>query len=656
MTKETDIKRMKELVSMLSDASRAYYQESREIMSNLEYDALYDELVILEERTGTTLAGSPTQNVGYEVLSSLPKQEHEKPMLSLGKTKSVDELVAWVSDKQALLSWKLDGLTIVLTYRDGELVQALTRGNGYIGEVITSNARTFANLPLRIPYRGELILRGEAVIKYSDFEKINASISDVDAKYKNPRNLCSGSVRQLDSSITKKRNVNFYAFNLVSADGVDFKNSRKAQYEWLSSQGFDVVEYVCVTSSTIADEVQGFSEKIKTFDIPSDGLVLVYDDIEYGASLGATAKYPRDSIAFKWSDEQATTVLKYIEWSPSRTGLINPVAVFEPVELEGTVVTRASVHNVSILKQLELSSGDEITVYKANMIIPQIAENLSRSGHVDIPDTCPACGRPTTIKKETDVETLYCTNIDCPAKQLGRFCLMVSRDALNIDNLSEMTLEKFIGAGYIHQMADIFDLPEHFDEISQMEGFGEKSCKNLGEALERARHTTFARVVYSLGITGIGLANAKMLQTHFAGDIERLGVATAEELEHIEGIGPILAQNIKSYFSDEKRLAELDALLSKLDIERVETSSDDTSDKPLVGKIFVITGDVHHFANRRAIQDKIEELGGKATGSVSAKTSYLINNDISSVSGKNKKAKELGVPIISEEDFLEMIK
>ena len=645
------IKRMKELIPLLSEAAKAYYQESREIMSNFEYDRLYDELLKLEQETGTVFAGSPTQKVGYEVLSELPKERHERPMLSLNKTKSVDELREWLGGQTGLLSWKMDGLTVVLTYEDGVLAKAVTRGNGEIGEVITPNARTFINIPTTIPYKGQLILRGEAVISYSDFEKLNDSIADVDAKYKNPRNLCSGSVRQLNSGITASRNVRFMAFALVRADGVDFKNSRKEQFLWLSRLGFETVEFVEVTAETLSGAVHGFAEKIEHYDIPSDGLVLLYDDIAYGQSLGRTAKFPRDSIAFKWADEIQETTLSYIEWSASRTGLINPVAVFEPVELEGTTVSRASVHNISIMEGLELGAGDRITVYKANMIIPQIADDLTRSGVRDIPKICPVCGGKTEIRSLNDVKSLYCTNPECQAKKIKSFDLFVSRDALNIDGLSEMTLEKFIAAGFIHEFDDIFHLDRHRDAIVTMEGFGEKSYENLIEAAKTASHTTLPRLSFGLGIAGIGLANAKVICRHFDFDLDAMRKADAEELCAIDGIGGVLADAWVTYFKNDKNNEILDHLLADLTFANEARSEEQT----LVGKTFVITGSVEHFANRKELQEKIESLGGKASGSVSAKTSYLINNDVTSNSSKNKKARELGIPILSEEDFLRMI-
>lgn len=646
------ISRMKELVSVLTDAGKAYYQESREIMSNFEYDKLYDELLALEKETGVILSKSPTQKVGYQVLSELPKETHESPMLSLDKTKSTDGLIEWLGEQKGILSWKMDGLTVVLTYNHGTLTKAVTRGNGEIGEVITSNARVFSNVPLNISHQGELVLRGEAVIKYSDFARINEEIEDVDARYKNPRNLCSGSVRQLNNQITAERNVNFIGFSLVTAEGVDFENSREKQFEWLKKQGFDVVDYKVVTKDTLPEAVQEFAEAVADYDVPSDGLVLLFDDISYGESLGRTSKFPRNSIAFKWADEIRETRLREIEWSPSRTGLINPVAIFEPVELEGTTVSRASVHNLSIMEALALGEGDEITVYKANMIIPQIADNLTRSGTVHIPESCPVCGGETEIRKVNDVKSLYCTNPGCQAKRVKGFALFVSRDALNIDGLSEATLEKFIGAGFIREFADIFHLQDHEEAITEMEGFGKKSYDNLIQAIENASHTTLPRVIYSLGIAGIGLANAKMLCREFKYDFEKMRHAEEEELTLVDGIGTVLAGAWISYFKDEENNRAVDRLLKELTIEQeAELEEGGIFD----GLVFVITGSVNHYENRKELQEVIEAHGGKATGSVTKKTNYLINNEKASNSSKNKKAKELGVPIISEEEFIKML-
>ena len=643
-------KRMKELVRLLNQAAKAYYQEDREIMSNFEYDKLYDELEALETETGVTLAGSPTVSVGYEALEELPKEAHETPMLSLDKTKDVEALRDFVGDQKTLLSWKLDGLTIVLTYGDGKLQKAVTRGNGVVGEVITNNARVFKNIPLQISFKGELVLRGEAIITYSDFEKINEEIEDVDARYKNPRNLCSGSVRQLNNEITARRNVHFYAFSLVRAQGVDFQNSREKQFQWLRDQGFDVVEYRMVTRDTLDKAMDYFAGQVAKNDFPSDGLVALYDDIAYGDSLGSTAKFPRNSYAFKWKDETRETTLKEIEWSPSRTGLINPVAIFEPVELEGTTVSRASVHNISIMKELQLGIGDRIQVYKANMIIPQIAENLTRSGKLEIPDTCPVCGKEARVVKTNEVESLYCMNPDCQAKKIKSFTLFVSRDAMNIDGLSEATLEKFILKGFIKDFGDIFEIGKFREEIVEMDGFGEKSFDNLMASLEKARHTTLPRLLYSLGIANIGLANAKMICKEFHYDLEKMVQATAEEISSIEGIGPVIAKTYTEYFSDEENMRKFRHLLSHLELEEVKQESRLTLD----GKQFVITGSVNHFANRAELKEYIEQRGGKVTGSVTSKTDYLINNDATSNSSKNKKARELEIPILSEEDFLHM--
>ena len=646
------IERINELVKKLNEASKAYYQDASEIMTNYEYDALYDELAALEKETGVVLASSPTVNVGYEVLTELPKERHEKPMLSLDKTKDVQALKEWVGSHETMLSWKLDGLTIVLTYENGKLSKAVTRGNGEVGEVITNNAKVFKNVPLSIAHQGELVLRGEAVITYSDFEKINADIEDVDAKYKNPRNLCSGSVRQLNNEITAKRNVNFFAFSLVKAEAVDFENSRKKEMRWLKSQGFDVVEYRMVTAENLEEQVKWFATQIESNDFPSDGLVLTYDDIAYGESLGRTAKFPRNAIAFKWADEIRETTLKEIEWSPSRTGLINPVAIFEPVELEGTTVSRASIHNISVMEGLELGIGDTIAVYKANMISPQIAENKTRSGMVELPAHCPTCGGVTEVRQIADAKALYCTNPECQAKKIKSFTLFVSRDAMNMEGLSEATLEKFIAKGFIQEFADIFKLERYADEIMNMEGFGEKSFKNLIASVEKARNTTLPRLIYALGIQNIGVANGKMLAKQYHHELKELQKASAEELSSIDGIGEVIAKSIEDYFKNEKNQQMLEHLLEEIEIEKPEENN---NAQIFEGMNFVITGSVEHFANRNEVKAVIEARGGKVTGSVTSKTNYLINNDTTSNSSKNKKAKELNIPIISEADFLEML-
>lgn len=642
------MERMRELVEILNIASESYYAKDEEIMSNFEYDALYDELVKLEAETGIVLSNSPTQNVGYEAVEFLPKETHDKPMLSLAKTKSVEELAQFAGDREALLSWKLDGLTIVLTYENGTLSKAVTRGNGEVGEVITANARTFTNIPLSISFKGKLVLRGEAVISYPDFEAINAEIENDEDKYKNPRNLCSGSVRQLNSAVTASRRVRLIAFSLVLSEGKEFE-TRSEQFEFLKGLGFETVEYYSVTGTTMADRVGFFAEKIREYEIPSDGLVLSYNDIAYGRSLGMTAKFPRDSIAFKWQDETAETVLKEIEWSPSRTGLINPVAIFDTVELEGTSVSRASVHNLSVLRDLKLGTGDRITVYKANMIIPQIAENLTKSGNITIPDTCPCCGAPTEERAIKEAVSLYCTSPECPAKHIKKFSLFVSRDAFNVDGLSEATLEKFIQMGFIREYADLFRLSEHKAQIVSMEGFGEKSYENLIDSIEKARNITVPKLIYSLGIENVGLSTAKLISRHFDDELEDIIRADRESLLGIDGIGDVIADAFASFFEKEENINVLKDLLSFANINKEIRA---TGDSPLAGKTVVVTGSLNMYSSRNELKDEIEARGGKVSGSVSKNTFVLVNNDIMSTSSKNKAAKDLGIPIMTEEDFV----
>ena len=660
MNNEEKIKRIKELTDLLNLASRTYYQEGREIMPNIDYDRYYDELLELEKETGFRLSNSPSQNVGYEIISELPKEHHESPMLSLDKTKSADELISWMNGHKCVLSWKLDGITCVVTYEDGVLKKAVTRGNGEVGEVVTPNARYFENLPGQIPFKGKLVVRGEAVISYSDFERINEEVADTAARYKNPRNLCSGSVRQLDPSVTAGRHVKLIVFTLVSVEGTerapevpDLNNSFSAGFDWLTAQGFEVVEHVFTDGDTIKEDIQSFKDRIPTYDIPSDGLVLAFEDVAYGLSLGRTAKFPRNSIAFKWQDELAETTLRRIDWSGSRTGLINPVAVFDPVELEGTTVTRASVHNVSIVEELQLGIGDTINVYKSNMIIPQINDNLTRSGNVVIPDKCPVCGGPTEVRRDNTAALLYCINPDCPAKKIKSFALMVSRDALNVDGLSEMTLEKLIDNGFIHEYADIFKLERYRGEIAAMDGFGEKSAANLISSAKKASDTELYRFIYGLGIPGIGLAGAKAVCRAFGNDLDRIMKADRDSLLEIRDIGPVLADNFISYFADDKNIRRALDLAEVLTFKKAEDEGD--TEQIFEGMTFVITGDVRHFPNRKAVEAVIEKLGGKASGSVSSKTSYLINNDITSRSSKNVKAAELGIPVITEEDFIAML-
>jgi DNA ligase, NAD-dependent len=642
------IDRMKELTEVLNQAARVYYQGKDEIMSNREYDSLYDELFALERESGVVLAGSPTQRVGYEVLSELPKERHLSQMLSLDKTKDAAQLVEWLGGQEGLLSWKLDGLTVVLTYEKGELVKAVTRGNGQVGEVITNNARVFQNIPLKIPCKGQVVLRGEAVIPYSEFLRINKELPE-EEQYKNPRNLCSGSVRQLNNEVTAKRNVKFFAFALVTAEGVDFHNSQEQKYFFLKDQGFDVVEYERVTGENVEDAVGRFSGKIASNDFPSDGLVLLFDDISYGESLGSTSKFPRNAIAFKWADEVAQTTLREIEWSASRTGLINPVAIFDPVELEGTTVSRASVHNLSIVKQLELGIGDTIQVYKANMIIPQIAENLTRSGNLEVAKVCPVCRKPAKIHSENGVEVLFCENRQCLAKKLKAISLFVSRDAMNIDGMSEATIEKLLAKGLIHQLGDLFRIQRHKEEIVSMEGFGERSYEKLVEAVEAAKRTTPARFLYSLGIPNIGTSNAKLICKAFGQDFGRVRQATEEELVEVDGVGGVIAKAFTAFFEDGENRKVIDDLLSVITLEKEAESSVSNME----GIQFVITGSVHHFANRNEIKALIESRGGKVTGTVTSKTNYLINNDNTSNSSKNKKARELNIPVLTEEEFIE---
>ena len=645
------MKRMKELVELLGKAAYAYEQEDREIMSNFEYDKLYDELKALEEETGTVLSGSVTQKVGYEIASSLPKVTHPKRMLSLEKTKEVSKLKAFLGTQEGLLSWKMDGLTIVCTYEDGKLVSAVTRGNGTVGEEVTNNARNFKNLPLSISEKGRLVLRGEAIITYEDFKRINDRIEDIDSKYKNPRNLCSGSVRQLNPQITTQRNVRLYAFTLVEG-GPDFA-TKEEQMLWLAELGFKTVEYKKVTADNIEEAVKYFAEHVDQVEFPSDGLVMTYNDRRYSASLGETIKAPKDAIAFKWKDEIVETKLIDIEWNTSRTGLINPVAIFEPVDIEGTTVERASVHNLSILEELKLGKGDHITVYKANMIIPQIAENLTKSGNIEIPSACPVCGAHTEIRQDKESKTLICPNSNCKAQRLRAFAHFTTRDAMNIEGLSEATIEKFLEKDYLEDFTSLYHLQQYQDEIIKMEGFGEKSYQKLIKSVEKSRNVALANFVYALGIAQVGLGTAKLICKHYENDFEKMQNATKEALTAIDGVGPVIAEEFEAYFSLEANKKMVQALEKELTFKQESFST--PVDSKIAGKTFVVTGDVNHFANRKELQAKIESLGGKVTGSVSKNTNYLINNDSESASSKNKKAKELNIPILTEEDFLAMI-
>lgn len=644
-------RRIEELIETLNEASAAYYDEASEIMSNYEYDALYDELESLEKETGYTPLNSPTKNVGYTVQSELPKERHRSRMLSLDKTKSREELAAWLGDHEGLLSWKLDGLTVVLTYEGGELVKAVTRGNGDIGEVITPNARVFVNVPKHIPYKGHVVIRGEAVITYEEFDRINEAIDDADAKYKNPRNLCSGSVRQLNSKITAERNVRFYAFTLSEADGVDYEGLRSNQMKWMAEQGFDVVEFVKVDNKNIFEAIDNYAERVHSFEIPSDGLVLTLEDLEYAATLGTTAKFPRDSLAFKWADQQAETILREIEWSPSRTGLLNPIAIFDPVELEGTTVKRASVHNLNIMETLKLGIGDTITVYKANMIIPQIGDNLTKSGNIELPSHCPVCDGATEIKLMTGTKVLTCTNPNCLAKQVKRFSLFVSRDALNIEGLSEQTLLKFIGLGYVKSFADIFRLENHRDEIVELDGFGKKSYDKLSSSIEKSRHTVPTRILVALGIPGVGVTTAAQIARAYENKWAKISSLTYDELISVSGIGEVMARDYESFFADEHNKSVVLDLVGELDIDE----SYEQVGTALSGETFVITGSLEHYKSRNELKKEIETQGGKVAGSVSKNTSYLVTNNPESGSSKNKAAAELGVKIITEDEIRMML-
>lgn len=645
------VQRMQELIKILNEASISYYKNSISLMTDYEYDKLYDELVELEKETNMTLSNSPTINVEPEVLSSLEQVEHPAPMLSLSKTKQVDELKDFLGDNEGLLSWKLDGLTIVLTYENGKLLSGVTRGNGTIGEVVTENVKQFKNIPLTIPYKGKLVVRGEAVIKYSDFKRMNEELSDDETQYKNPRNLCSGSVRQLDSSITAKRNVNCIIFALIETDN-ELSNNKSDNYEWLKSLGFEVVEYFKVNKETIENTVLNFKEKVKVYDIPSDGLVLTYDDIEYGNSLGTTAKYPKHSIAFKWQDETAETTIIDVDWSPSRTGLINPVAVFAPVELEGTIVSRASLHNISILEGLKLGINDKILVYKANMIIPQVASNITKSNNLEIPKICPTCNEPTIIKENNNIKYLYCTNEYCQSKLIKRLSLFVSRNAMNIDGISDAILTRFIDKGIVTKYSDLYHLDKYKEDIESEEGFGTKSYNNLIESINKSRNVKLANFIYALGIKDIGLSRAKLICKEFNNDIEKIKNLNIEELSNIPGIGDIIAEGWKKTFKNDKFITEFNEMLNEITL--VDTNQENSQN--LEGKNFVITGSTEKFQNRDELIEYIENNGGKVLKAISNNVHYLINNDVNSTSTKNKKAKELGIAIISEENLLEMVK
>jgi DNA ligase (NAD+) len=649
--------RMQELIEKLNEASKAYYGSGKEIMSNFEWDRLYDELVQLEGETGIVMANSPTVNVGElnAVLSGFEKVRHEISVKSLDKTKDVDTLAAFIGGCPGIMSWKLDGLTIVLTYDNGELVKAVTRGKNGIGELITANARHFAGVPSVIPYKGRLNVRGEALISYADFEKVNASLPEGEEPYKNPRNLAAGSVRQLDSAEVKNRKVQLIVF---ASDHMEDTHAK--EFMWLQNMGFNVVSHIVVKDgSQVPVSVETFRSFMSDNPVPTDGLVLQFNETEYGRSLGETDKFPRDAIAFKWQDEEKETVVKEIFWSPARTGQITPVAVFEPVELEGTTVERASVHNVGILEQLSITPGDTITVYKANMIIPQVSGNNTMLGKAVIPETCPACGGRTEIRIGRDgSRQLYCTNQECSAKHVGRFVHAVKQDALNIVGMSEKTLEDLIDNGYLHTLADLFRLKEHAYPISQMEGYGRKSVDNMLNAVEAARHTDLQRLIYACGINLVGRTASRAICAYFGYDVVKTLNASFDELKSIEGIGDEIAGSYVEWFQNPANQEMFEDLLSEADliVPQAPAVKEVAEGKPGIrGRVIVITGDVYQFDNRSAFKAWVEAHGGKVTGSVSRNTDYLVTNTPNSGTTKNKKAQELGVEIITEQQIIDMV-
>lgn len=650
--------RMKQLVAKLNEARRVYEQGTDEIMSNLEYDRLYDELLKLEQELGTYLPNSPTHNVGYEVVSALQKEKHETPMLSLDKTKSTDAIKSFIGNKKCIASWKMDGLTVVLTYNNGKLDKAVTRGNGEIGEIVTHNARTFKNLPKEIEFKGKLVLRGEAIITYTDFNKINSSLGSGVENYKNPRNLCSGSVRQLDSSIANNRSIRWFAFELVSADGKS-PNSVEQSFEWLKRQGFQTVEYMVINQSNFLSVMSYFSSKVSKIDIPSDGLVFTYDDVAYGKSLGRTSKFPRHSMAFKWQDDEAESRLINIEWQVGKTGIITPVAIFEPVDIEGSTVSKASLHNLSILMETlgRPYKGEKIRVFKANMIIPQIScgeklqPNQINAIRISIPDQCPCCGGETEVQidPKSGVQTLWCSNIDCPAKGSRLFKHFVSRDAMNIDGISDATLNRFIEEGLISTFADIYRLSDHMEKIVNMDGFGYKSYENMINSINKSRKVKPANLINALSIPNVGLATAKLICRNFGNDIEKVVAASYSEIDSINGVGDVIASNFVNYFNNKENVDNFIDLYRQLVIEQEKISTNTSMN----GVVICVTGDVYIFPNRRAIKDLVENLGGKLTGSVSRSTSYLVTNDTTSGSRKNKAAQEYGIQILTEKQFID---
>lgn len=649
------VKRIKELVEQLNEYRDAYYNEARSDVSDAEYDRLFDELSELENETGVVYTNSPTQSVGYEVKSELEKVKHSHPMLSLDKTKSVDDLVKFARDKDCILSLKMDGLTCLLTYENGELVQAETRGDGEIGELITHNARVFDNIPLSIDYKGHFEIEGEAIITYEDFDKINKSLPD-DKKYKNPRNLASGSVRQLDSKIAAQRHIKFIAWKVPTEIA---SNSFINRLQYAVELGFDTVPFLSIRGNYNAEFINIVIEQLQRRanerSFPIDGLVATYNDITYGELLGMTGHHPKHSIAFKFYDEEVETVLKNIEWSMGKIGSLTPVAIFDPVEIDGTMVERASLHNVSILTKLDLQIGDTIIVYKANQIIPQVKENLSakdrESAYIRIPSQCPVCESPTQIVKENDSEVLMCTNPHCKGKLLGRVSHFVSKKGMDISGLSEETIKKFIELGWIAEITGIYNLDQYYDRLSTMSGFGKKSVDKLRKSIETSKTVRLDKFIASLSIPGIGTSQSKELVKAFgAWDKFRDASIGYYNFTQLDGFGDVLNNNIHSWFEDMSNIA--DYLASLMTFESEDNSKTNNS---LNGKSFVVTGKVYKFKNRDEVKEAIEKFGGKVTGSVTKSTFALINNDIESNSSKNKKAKELGVQIINEEQLIEML-
>ena len=634
--------RIRSLIDILNKANEAYYYHDNEIMSNKEYDDLYDQLIQLENESGIIYSDSPTQNLGEHIYSSLPKVKHESPMLSLDKTKDRDALREWLGNKEGVLSWKLDGLTVVLTYENGKLEKAVTRGNGAIGEEITENAKFFKNVPLRIPFKGKLILRGEAVISYHDFETINV---EEQGRFKNPRNLASGSIRALDTNQVKKRKVQVIIFEVIQGSEANLVTDK---FTWISHLGFKPVDYEVVNADNILEKIQDFENRITSNNIPSDGLVLTFNDTAYGRSLGTTGKFPKHSMAFKWQDEVEETVLRSVEWNTSRTGLINPVAVFDPVYLEGTEVSRATLNNVSYIKDLQLGIGDTIEVYKSNMIIPTILSNKTKSNNLIIPVVCPTCGMQARLIRSNNTEILQCMNLDCPARFLNKLIHFCSRDAMDIQGLSIKTLEFVIKQGWVNNFLDLYNLQNYERKWAMMRGFSTVSVRKYLAAIENSKKTESARFLYALGIPKIGRHQSQsLIQVYKSWDAFIQAVKSNTDFSHIDGVGDCLNQNIHNWYNGFYKQDQIEKLASLMIFEDQEITTSDI----LKGKTFCITGKLNMFANRSDLVKFIEQQGGKVSGSVSKNTDYLINNDKGSNSSKNKKAIELGVSIITESEF-----